>query len=206
MSDHRAPGGTVDPAGSIESATTLRLLALARAGDRNAVEILYARHFPRLRRWATGRLPRWARDASETQDLVQDALLGAFGQLQHFQPRHEGALQAYLRQTLLNRIRDELRRADRRPLTKPLDDKEPERGPSPLEAAIGSEAVKRYERALARLRPADRETIVARVELGYNYEELAVALGKPSPQAARKAAERALVRLAREMQRGEDPS
>jgi RNA polymerase sigma-70 factor (ECF subfamily) len=61
--------------------------------------------------------------------------------------------------------------------------------------------VDRYENALTRLRPAEREAIIARVEMGYTYEELADALGKPSPEAARKAAERALVRLAEEMKR-----
>ena len=207
MSESGAHGETTDhPAasfGPIESDTTLQLLALARAGNREAVEILYARYFPRLRRWASGRLPPWARDARETQDLVQDTLLQALRHLQHFEPRHEGALQAYLRQTLLNRIRDELRRVDRRPVLRPLDGREIEPGPSPLEAAIGREAVLRYEEALTRLRPEEREAVIARVELGYSYQELAQALGKPSSEAARKAAERALVRLAEEMQRGQ---
>jgi DNA-directed RNA polymerase specialized sigma24 family protein len=35
--------------------------------------------------------------------------------------------------------------------------------------------------------------------MGYSYEDLAEALGRPSAEAARKAAQRALVRLAREM-------
>jgi len=73
---------------------------------------------------------------------------------------------------------------------------------SPLEEAIGREAVERYESALQRLRPEEREAIIARVEMDYNYEELAQALGKPTPDAARKAAQRALVRLAEEMKRG----
>jgi DNA-directed RNA polymerase specialized sigma24 family protein len=38
--------------------------------------------------------------------------------------------------------------------------------------------------------------------LGYSYEELADALGKPTADAARKAARRALVRLAEELQHG----
>jgi RNA polymerase sigma-70 factor (ECF subfamily) len=71
--------------------------------------------------------------------------------------------------------------------------------PSPVEEAIGREIAERYERALARLRPEDREAIVARVELACTYEELAIALGKPSAEAARKAAQAALVRLAAEM-------
>ena len=73
---------------------------------------------------------------------------------------------------------------------------------SPLEEAIGHEAVERYERALERLKPDEREAIIARVELGYSYEELADALGKPTADAARKAARRALVRLAEELQHG----
>ena len=40
------------------------------------------------------------------------------------------------------------------------------------------------------------------MELGLSYEELAEALGKPTADAARKAAERALVRLAEEMKQG----
>jgi DNA-directed RNA polymerase specialized sigma24 family protein len=35
--------------------------------------------------------------------------------------------------------------------------------------------------------------------MGYSYEELAQVLGKPTADAARKAAQRALVRLAEEM-------
>ena len=111
-------------------------------------------------------MPPWVRDARETQDLVQDTLLQALRHLQHFEPHHEGALQAHLRRTLLNRIRDELRRVDRRSALTPLDGREIEPGPSPLEAAIGSEAIQRYGEALTRLRPEEREAVVARVELG----------------------------------------
>ena len=45
---------------------------------------------------------------------------------------------------------------------------------SPLEEAIGREALERYERALAALRPEDREAIVARIELGYTNQEIAI--------------------------------
>jgi len=37
------------------------------------------------------------------------------------------------------------------------------------------------------------------VEMGYSYDELADLLGKPSADAARKAGQRALVRLTRQM-------
>ena len=179
--------------------SSLTLLERARAGDREALESLIARYLPRLQRWASGRLPRWARDMAETQDLVQEALFQTFKRIERFEPRGEGALHAYLRQAILNRIREELRRAKRRPARSELDSAAEDDVRSPLAAAIGQEAIDRYERALAQLRPDDRELVVARIELGYTNREIAELLDKPTPNAARMATERAVVRLAKEM-------
>jgi len=186
----------------MEPESTFSLLERARAGDRHAIELLVARHRAPLQRWASGRLPRWARGMVETQDLVQETLFQTFRKIETFRPERVGALQAYLRQAVLNRIRDELRRVSRRPAADTLEDAHVDPGPSPLEEAIGREAIARYEAALATLRPEEQEAIIGRIELGYTYDELAEALGKPSGDAARKAAERALVRLVEEMTRG----
>ena len=193
---------TLELSGRSDPESTFHLIDRARAGDREALERLFARHLKPLQRWASGRLPGWARDLADTDDLVQDTLVQTFKRIEGFEPRGVGALQAYLRQAVLNRIRDELRRKGRRPEVTELDGLELDRAKSPLEQAIGQEAVDRYERALDRLKPEEREAIIARVEMGYSYEELAEALGKPTPDAARKAAQRALVRLAEEMKRG----
>jgi RNA polymerase sigma-70 factor (ECF subfamily) len=180
--------------------SSIDLLARAQAGDRDALDQLLARYLPRLQRWASGRLPRWARDLADTQDVVQDTLIRTFKRIERFEPRGDGALQAYLRQAVMNRIRDELRRAGRGPAPGPLESHVPDSGASPLDAAIGTEAVERYERALARLRPEDREAIVAR-EMGWTNAEIADMLRKPSANAARMAVERALLRLADEMRK-----
>ena len=182
--------------------STQSLIERARLGEPEALEQLFARHRKPLARWASGRLPKWARDISDTEDLVQETLLQTFKKIGDFEPRRVGALQAYLRQAVLNRIREELRRKGRQPHETDLDDVEVDSAESPLEQAIGREAVERYEQALARLKAEEREAIIARVEMGYTYEELAEALGKPTPDAARKAAQRALVRLAEELKRG----
>ena len=189
-----------------DPASTFHLIARARAGDHAALEQLFERHLLPLQRWASGRLPRWARDLADTDDLVQDTLTQTFKRIESFEPRRVGALQAYLRQAVLNRIRDELRRKGRQPDVTALNGLELDVGSSPLEEAIGQEAVDRYEHALERLQPEQREAIIGRIEMGYSYEELAEALGKPTADAARKAAERALLRLAEEMKRGRDPS
>ena len=123
------------------SATTFELLTRANRGDRLALDALFIRHAPRLRRWASGRLPVWARDMTDTDDLVQDALLQTFKKLEGFDVRGTGALYAYLRQAVLNRVKDELRRKSRRPQAVTLDNLAVDDGPSPLERAIGSEAL-----------------------------------------------------------------
>lgn len=197
--DGRRPDG-LRPA---EVETTFLLIQRARAGDEAALERLFERHLRPLQRWARGRLPKWARDLADTDDLVQDTLLQTFKRIGDFEPRHVGALQAYLRQAVLNRIRNELRRKGRQPHATDLDDVELGDADSPLELAIGRQAVERYEEALQRLTAEEREVIIGRVEMGYSYEELAEALGKPTSEAARKAARRALTRLAGEMERAE---
>jgi RNA polymerase sigma factor (sigma-70 family) len=140
------------------------------------------------------------RDGADTQDLVQETVISTFRRIERFEARGEGALQAYLRQAILNRIRDYHRSSGRQPARAALDSQAADQGDSPLELAIGRQAVERYERALSRLRPDDREAIIARVEMGATNEEIAVMLDRPSANAARMAVERALVRLAREME------
>lgn len=182
---------------------TCQLLERARAGDREALDILFARHLPELRRWASGRLPHWVRDITDTQDLVQETALQVFKRVDAFEPRGEGALQSYLRHALMNRIRNEFRSKGRRPSFQDLDEQAPADATSPLEAAIRQQQLDRYETALSRLSEPERDLIVARVEVGLTYEEIAVALGKPSWNAARMATARALLRLAEELRRGQ---
>jgi RNA polymerase sigma-70 factor (ECF subfamily) len=183
------------PAADSLEATSL-LVRRAQSGDDAAREALFARHLPALRRWAHARLPRRARALHETEDLVQVTLLRASLHLKQIVAERRGSFFAYLRQTLLNAIRDELRRAAVRPERAELDEDLASAAPSPLEAAVGRDVLDRYEAALASL-PADlQEAVFMRVDLGMSYDEIAEALGKPSPDAARMAIGRALLKLA----------
>lgn len=183
--------------------STFELVERAKGGDREALDRLFTRFLPGLRRWASGRLPRWTRGVMDTDDLVQETVIRAVRRMDAFESRHEGALQAYLRQAIMNRIRDEVRRTKRSPVATELDENQSDRAASPLETAIGQEAVARYEAALARLRPEEREAVVARIEMDGTYQDVAQALGKSSADAARMAVSRALLRLAEEMSRGD---
>lgn len=174
--------------------TTISLLERARSGDAIALDQLVERSLPPLRRWARGRLPQWARNLGDTQDLVQDAVLRTLPRLQTFKAEHPGALQAFLRQAISNHIIDEIRKVQRRPTVGEVPET-PDPAPSPLEVVIGRQGIARYEAALQTLKPADREAIIARLELQQSYEEVAIALNKPTANAARVAVTRALGRL-----------
>jgi RNA polymerase sigma-70 factor (ECF subfamily) len=200
MSEEARPES--DPSTGITTKGSTELLNRAQGGNPEALETLFARHAPPLKRWAHGRLPRWARGALETADLVQEVMVNAFRRLRGFESRRQGALQAYLRQAIQNRIRDELRAFGRRPTQEPIDSGFADPAQSPLSAAIDAETRERYLAALARLREGDRELIVGSIELGYTYEQLAAATGRTTADSARVAVRRALLRLADEMRGG----
>ncbi len=174
---------------------TIELVLQARAGDRMALEALLERCMPPLKRWAHGRLPAHARGSLDTGDLVQEAALHVLARLDKFEPRHVGAMQAYLRLSVINRIRDEIRRVGRRPEEVEFKDEKPSDATSQLELVIREEAYQRYRDALTRLRPRDREMVVARVEVQWTLSEIAHRFGMASVDAARVAVSRSLKRL-----------
>jgi RNA polymerase sigma-70 factor, ECF subfamily len=185
--------------GVTNAASSVALIVRAREGDEAARNELCARYLPRLRRWAHGRLPPWARDHLDTEDIVQETLWQSVRQIEGFTPAHERAFCAYVCEALRNRVRDAVRRATRRPAGEPLPPDAPAGDPSPLEQAVGRETFERYESALGRLREPDRELVIARVELHLDYQEIAELCGRPTVSAARVAVSRALLRLAAEM-------
>lgn len=188
------PGG-----GAAPLLATSELLRLAKQGEPRAREQLLARYLPRLSRWAAGRLPMYARSLLDTSDLVQDTLSKVLEGLDRIEVRGPGGFQAYVRQALLNRIRDEVRWAARRHGSNEVAEDLHDHAPSPLENAIGADVLERYERGLARLSDDERELLHLRIELDFDYEEIAAMTGKRSRDAARVAIQRALARLAAEM-------
>lgn len=191
------PRENLDPLLSDEP--TIELVLRARDGDRLAVEALLQRCLPALTRWAHGRMPAAARGMLDTGDLVQEAALHALQRLDAFEPRHVGAMQAYLRLSVINRIRDEVRRITRHPAAEALAEEHPSDATSPLEFAIQAESYERYRRALGQLKPRDREMIVARVEVQWSLAEIAQRFRMRTADAARMAVSRALRRLSAHM-------
>lgn len=115
--------------------------------------------------------------------LAADAFIARLRYPPGLATRHAVLLRQHLRQAIQDR----------------LEHPEPQ-----LAAALETadrEGLERYRRALAHLPHGERELIVARVELVYSYEQIALASGWPSVRAARAAVKRALLHLAEVMAR-----
>jgi RNA polymerase sigma factor (sigma-70 family) len=181
--------------GPAPSATAI-LLTRARTGDMVAREELFQRFLPILMRWAHRRLPLCARDLVETADLVQMTLLRALNRIEHFEARGEGAFLGYLRQILLNVVRDEIRRSSARGPHVDLNETLASPYSSIVEQVIGLEQMERYQRALERLTQEQQQAVILRVEFGYTYAQISEALAKPSSDAARMMVVRAVAELA----------
>lgn len=181
--------------------TTIELVRRAGAGDEAALDALCARYWAPLRRWARNRLPARARDLVDTDDIVQETLIKTVRNLESFEVTREGGIHAYLRRALDNRLRDEARRAQRARQAAEVPDDAQDPSPSPLEEVLGREAMDRYEKALDRLEPFERDAVVARIEFGLGYREIAVAVGSPSANAVRMTIYRALARMGKDIGR-----
>jgi RNA polymerase sigma-70 factor (ECF subfamily) len=179
--------------------STATLLAQVRDGDPDARERLAVRYLALLKRWAHGRVPARARRLADTDDLVQATLMRALNGVGHFEPRREGAFLAYLRKILLNQLRTAVQRADAGPALRSLPEMLEGARPSPLEDAIGAEAIDAYEAALASLTEDQHQAVVLRIELGLSFQEVAEATESPSADAARMLVARGLARLSERM-------
>jgi RNA polymerase sigma factor (sigma-70 family) len=182
--------------------STVHLLQRIRTGDARAREVLLRRYLPVLKRLARGKVPSRARPMVDTDELVQRTVCAVFSHVDSFEHRHEGAFLAYLRKVLHNKVLDIARQAY--PEKVDVAGSIPWVGPSPIEEMIGKQRLEAYYRALEALSDQQREAVVMRLEMGFTYEEIAVAVECPSANAARMLIGRALARMAVDMSRHAD--
>ena len=180
----------------LSDAPTVDLIAKAKQGDQQALGAVLERCLPPLTRWTHGKLPPIARESADTTVLVRQAVSNMLIHLDRFEPReHVGAMQAYLRQSVLNDIRSRLRVVARRDLPRDQGDGLVPDEPDPLDQTIAQQSFERYRAALTRLRVRDRELIVARIESEWTFEEIRDHFAFRTINAVRLALARALRRL-----------
>ncbi len=163
------------------------LVQAYRAGDERAATALVTRHTAALGRFLAG----LGADPGEIEDLVQDSFFRAFRRLDSW--RGEASFRSWLFSIASNRSRDEYRkRKGRRFIT--IEDRDLPTRDDPESQLLARETGTILEAGLSRLPRLQREVFLLRVRQGFDYEEIAAALGT-TPGAARVHYHHAVKRL-----------
>jgi RNA polymerase sigma-70 factor (ECF subfamily) len=189
---------------------TRHLVAQAKQGDQSALNQLCWVYGERIRRRIRLRMGKELRSKLESVDIVQDALMCAFRNLEDFTYTSEGDFLRWLGRIAENRIRSNLEKlhADKRDIHKeislnngvsmskgdPVQIPELARNTTPSVILSKKEDLDRLEKAIDKLKPEYRQIIVwAKID-GLSYKEIGERLGK-SADAAGHLLLRAMVSL-----------
>src|SRR5258706_13169683 len=157
-----APGAANDPG-------DLELLRPAAAGNGSAFHLLVDRHAQRLYRLAVSLVG----NASDAEDVLQEAFAGAFRGLSGFEAR--SSVKTWLTRILVTQAAKWRRDKARRPMGSLTGDHHA----APGDAAAGVQARLDLHAALAKLSTEHREVLVLREFEGLSYEEIAQAPNGP---------------------------
>jgi RNA polymerase sigma-70 factor (ECF subfamily) len=173
---------------------TQHLVALAKDGNRSALNQLYSIYAERVRWMVRFRMCKELRSKLESMDMVQDTLIHALNDLHDFTYKNEGDFIRWLSTIAENVLRGNLRKlhTNKRDIRRevPLNCYGPNTGsrlvknPGPIEATTPSlimskkEDLCNLEKAIDQLKPKYREVIVlAKIE-GISYKDIGKRLGK----------------------------
>ena len=149
------------------------LVMRAKAGDREALDVLCSRHAPKVERLARHLL----RDPEDARDAAQEALAKLCVRLRQF--RGEAQFSTWLHRLVVNTCRDVAERQRTRthePLPEELGadvEHDPARG------VRLSELRRELCDSLAGISPEQAQVIVLKDALGYTFEEIATAAEMP---------------------------
>jgi RNA polymerase sigma-70 factor (ECF subfamily) len=179
-----------EDAETLDEDAVLRLVELARAGDRVARQRLYRQHVARVFRTVRGAL----RSDAEAEDVTQDAMLTALTSLHRYSPRSGTRFAAWLTTIAINTMRRRFRR--KRPELTATGEL-PEMPATDTDVGDDIDRAKQRAallRALAELPPREREIVSLRYGAELDAAEIAAQLGLEAAN-VRKILERARARL-----------
>jgi RNA polymerase sigma-70 factor (ECF subfamily) len=149
------------------------LVRRAKDGDRRALEVLCARHAPKVERLAHHLL----RDPEDARDASQEALAKLCVRLKQF--RGEAQFSTWLHRLVVNTCRDVAERQRAR-AHEPLEhDQRPAADGDPERAAGISELRRELCTSLAEINRHQAQVVVLKDALGFSFEEIAAAAGMP---------------------------
>lgn len=190
-----------------DAGETVRLLARVRAGDRDALEQLLARHRGQMRRMVELRMAPQMRSRLDVSDVIQEALLEVARRIDDYLDREPMPFHLWLRKTTyenLLRLRRQHVEAECRAVGREVGLPDHSSvmlarqllgaGGTPSQQIMEQELVQRVHAALGELAEVDREVLLMRTLEGLDNQEAAQVLGI-EPAAASKRYGRALLRL-----------
>ncbi len=150
------------------------LEACAR-GERFALKALYEREA----RWLLGVAQRIVRDRDTAHDVLQDAFLHVWQRAATYQ-RALGSARGWIYTVVRHRALDEVRRANRQPVTENDVENLPQADlAAPDESESTSPDAQALERCLDTLEERRRDCIVSAFVEGYTHEQIATQLALP---------------------------
>ena len=189
---------------------TQELVALAKDGDKSAVNRLYGVYAERVQWMVRLRMSKELRSKLESMDVVQDTLIHAMSGLDSFTYKNEGDFVRWLSKIAENELRGNVKKlhAEKRDIRKEVrpDSLRPTTGggfagvagpigtTTPSVIMSQKEDLAKLEKAIDGLKPEYREAIVLTKIDGLSYGEIAERLGK-SPDSVRMLATRAMAAL-----------
>lgn len=174
--------------------TDEQLLACARDGDEAALERLLLRHHARLHATVARRVPAELRSLIDADDILQEAYVAVFGEIQRFQPRHEAALFAWIDRIAERKLFDAIRaqKAQKRGGDRQrLEEQDGATGSvliwlehlavyerTPSQSAVRVEAIRAMQQAMADLSPDYRTALALRYIDGLTVAEAAAEMDR----------------------------
>lgn len=170
----RRPDGASTPASTapdLSGADDRALVQQFLAGRREAFDLIVERHQRNVYLLCF----RFIGNHEDASDLTQDVFVRAFKGLRHF--KGDSALGTWLYRVSVNVCLNRV--AVKRPVAAPLDaaPREDPRAIDPLHAVVQGERADVVRRAIARLPPKQRATVMLRVYQELSHEEIARVLG-----------------------------
>lgn len=182
------------------SSDTANLLARAKAGSPDALNIVYQRISARLLTYIRLRMGRDLRSRLESRDILQAALLKSFERIGDFRGTETRSLMAWLARIAEHEIRDSVDHLHRQRRDVAREVQLDEAAPVPaitrsaLSRVILDQEAGRLEQAIDSLSPDHRDVILMRQFEGLRFAEIAQRTGR-SEDACRMLLARAMTAL-----------
>jgi RNA polymerase sigma factor (sigma-70 family) len=145
--------------------TNQRLINQAKAGDPSALAEIYGQYRGPLMEVAL----RHCRDTHVAEDILQDVFVSLMVKFPKLTLRT--SLYAYLRTSVLNRLRDQWRKKARHQHAMPMPSPDTTQ-PDPAKQAILKEQVTHVQQRLETLPSDQRDVLVWRVYEGYSFKRI----------------------------------